>query len=301
LIHQALIYDSEDEYLSAMLPFVLDGLESADRVLVVTKQEHAEALKAALGADAGALDFRDAEAWYIAAPRTARAYRQYLAEHANGRQVRVVGEPVWKGRSPAAVREWVRYEAMVNVAFAEAPAWIVCPYDAREVSPEIVEHALHTHPELVDRTENRDYLDPVSLCALLDDAELEPPGEPPFELEFTDSVSGVRTLVTTEAAAAGVHWERIPELVLAVNEIAGNAIRHGGGTGRIRTWAETGSFVCEISDSGPGIDDPLNGYLEPEGGEAEAGGLWVSRQLAELLEIRADSSGTTVRIHTALA
>jgi anti-sigma regulatory factor (Ser/Thr protein kinase) len=300
VIHQALIYDSKDEFLSATLPFVRDGIESSEPVLVVTKQENAEPLRAALGADAGAIDFRDAEAWYSAAPRTVRAYRQYVAEHANGKHVRVVGEPVWEGRSPAAVREWVRYEALVNLAFAEAPAWIVCPYDSSEVPAEIVRRALQTHPALADETENRDYLDPVSLCAILDSAELEAPGEPHFELEFTDSVAGVRTLVTAEAAAAGVHWERLPELVLAVNEIAGNAIRHGGGTGRIRTWTEAGSFVCEVSDSGPGIDDPLHGYLEPLGGEAEAGGLWVSRQLAELLEVRADSSGTTVRIHTAL-
>lgn len=302
LIHQALLYESQDEFLASTLPFVLEGARAGDRVLVVAKEDNVEALRNAAGDEGAQMQFRDALAWYGSPVRTLQAYGQFIDTHKNGGRVRVVGEPPWHGRSPAAVREWVRYEAIINVALARTSAWIVCPYDATELPAWIVSHALATHPEVVDEPEATEcsyYLDARALCERLDRTALEPPGGTPEELEFEGSVSGVRSLVTSEAAAAGVHWERIPELVLAVNEIAKNAIRHGGGRGRIRAWIEQDRFVCEISDTGPGMRDPLLGYLEPgEGGDE--GGLWVSRQLAELLEVRSDSAGTTIRIHTSL-
>jgi anti-sigma regulatory factor (Ser/Thr protein kinase) len=280
---------------------VLAGTHAGDRVLVVAKSANVAALRDAAGDEGAEVQFRDAEAWYRSPLRTLEAYGQFIGTHQNGGRVRVVGEPPWHGRSPAAVREWVRYEAVINLALARSSAWIVCPYDAVELPAEIVSHALSTHPELADgpeATESSYYLVARAVCERLDRSPLEPPTGTPEELEFEGNVAGVRTLVTSEAAAAGVHWERLPELVLAVNEIAKNAIRHGGGRGRIRTWVEPHSFVCEISDAGPGLPSPLIGYLDGEDGDE--GGLWVSRRLADLLEVRSDSAGTTVRIHMSL-
>jgi anti-sigma regulatory factor (Ser/Thr protein kinase) len=299
--HQALLYESQDDFLSSVVPFVLGGAQAGDCVLVVAKSDNAEALRDALGDEGGEVQFRDAETWYRSPLRTLQAFGQFVDTHQNGGRVRVVGEPVWHPRSPAAVREWVRYEAIINVALAGSSAWVVCPYDAAELPAEIVSHALATHPELADcpeATESSYYLDARALSERLDRSPLEPPTGTPEELEFERSVAGVRTLVTSEAAAAGVHWERLPELVLAVNELAKNAVRHGGGRGRLRTWVEPHSFVCEISDNGPGLPETLLGYLESEGGDE--GGLWVSRRLADLLEVRSDSAGTTVRLHTSL-
>ena len=38
--------------------------------------------------------------------------------------------------------------------------------------------------------------------------------------------------------------------MLAVNEIATNSIRHGGGRGTLRVWQERGSLICEVRDAG---------------------------------------------------
>ena len=57
------------------------------------------------------------------------AYHRYVS-HADSDRVRIVGEPVWSTLSAAAVTEWTRYESLLNVELALAPAAILCPYDA---------------------------------------------------------------------------------------------------------------------------------------------------------------------------
>ena len=52
-------------------------------------------------------------------------------------------------------------------------------------------------------------------------------------------------------------------MLLATNEVFANARRHGGGADMLRAGSAGGRFVCEISDRGPGLDDPTAGYLPP--------------------------------------
>ena len=43
------------------------------------------------------------------------------------------------------------------------------------------------------------------------------------------------------------------------SELATNAVRHGGGSGRLRLWTDDQVLVCEVSDTGAGITDPNPG------------------------------------------
>ena len=38
--------------------------------------------------------------------------------------------------------------------------------------------------------------------------------------------------------------------MLAVDELAANSIRHGGGRGVVRLWTEDGALVCDVRDRG---------------------------------------------------
>jgi hypothetical protein len=60
----------------------------------------------------------------------------------------VVGDPVWAARSAAEITAWFRYESLVNLAFASAPATIVCPYDTRTVPDDVIADARRTHPDV---------------------------------------------------------------------------------------------------------------------------------------------------------
>jgi anti-sigma regulatory factor (Ser/Thr protein kinase) len=86
------------------------------------------------------------------------------------------------------------------------------------------------------------------------------------------------------------------DLLVAAGEIFENARRHGGGVSRVRAGVTEGWFVCEIEDSGPGLDDPVAGFLPPRPEQARGEGLWVARRLVRRLELIDRKPGLTVRL-----
>jgi hypothetical protein len=109
---------------------------------------------------------------------------------------------------------------------------LICPYDTRELPPEIIEHARSTHPEIVAPQGSRvseAYEDPHAFCRRLDSRVERPEGDPTIVLEFDlADLRGMRRMVTAMAVDCGLPGSRADELALAVNEIASNAVVHGG-------------------------------------------------------------------------
>jgi DNA-binding NarL/FixJ family response regulator len=149
-LHEALVYSTVDEFLAATVPFIREGLEEAEPLLVVTKEANLSALRETLDIDAGGVDLVDRAGMYRSPPQSIEAYDRYVRtrlEEGAGR-VRIIGEPVWPSTSARAVAEWKRYESALNVAWASTPSWVVCPYDANELPDDIVSDAKRTHPVL---------------------------------------------------------------------------------------------------------------------------------------------------------
>lgn len=65
----------------------------------------------------------------------------------------------------------------------------------------------------------------------------------------------LRRAVLAEAVADGMPVDRANDVVLAVHELAANAVRHGGGAGRLRMEAAFGELHCHVSDGGWGDAD----------------------------------------------
>src|SRR4051812_21306970 len=64
-----------------------------------------------------------------------------------GTSARGIGEPAWPGRGAAELCECHRHEALLNVAFADAPAFrLLCPYDADGLPAADLQRARTTHP-----------------------------------------------------------------------------------------------------------------------------------------------------------
>jgi anti-sigma regulatory factor (Ser/Thr protein kinase) len=57
-----------------------------------------------------------------------------------------------------------------------------------------------------------------------------------------------------------------------------------------------GRFVCEVTDGGPGLDDPFAGYLPRNSRGDRGAGLWVARQLTWRVDLLTSSHGLTVRL-----
>ncbi len=297
LIHQALLYEDAQQFLSAILPFITDGLDRGEPVLAVTTKSNSSMLRGELGQAAADVEFVDPVRWYDAPGRTLAACHRYVQERRDKHErVRVIGEPVWTGWDSFETVGWKRFEASLNIAFATAPAWMICSYDQRLVPPEVVADARRTHPQLTGGQRCADYSDPTDYCA-----ELQPDLPPAPEggyvaVQFDGDPAPVRRFAATQAARLGLPAARLDDLVVAINEVATNAIRHGAGAGQVRIWRDGRYLLCEVFDAGHAVDG-LFGYLPPIP-ESEGGhGLWITRQLCDLVEIRTRPAGTTVRLY----
>jgi anti-sigma regulatory factor (Ser/Thr protein kinase) len=105
----------------------------------------------------------------------------------------------------------------------------------------------------------------------------------------------LRVAVAEHAPQVGLTEDRVDELVVIAHELASNAVRHGGGGGRLRLWNSLGRAFCQVSDDGPGMTDPARAGLERAPLYATDGrGLWIVRQLADEVEVRSGPQGTVV-------
>ena len=108
-----------------------------------------------------------------------------------------------------------------------------------------------------------------------------------------DGLVALRSAVAAHADRLGLPVERIPELVLVAHELASNAVRHGGGTGRVRIWRDDGSVACEISDTGPGLPTPpADDYGRPAVDALGGRGLWLAFHLCDEFTVTSDGAGT---------
>jgi transcriptional regulator with XRE-family HTH domain len=146
--HRLLTYESDEEYLEGTVPFIAEGLEQSHTQLVVAAPPQVAILRESLDDRADHVEFADSADWYSSLAGALNRYRAFVKEkvEAGATWVRVVGDPVWAGRSDAESAAWFRYESLVNLAFAAAPATIVCAYDASSFSEEVISFARVTHP-----------------------------------------------------------------------------------------------------------------------------------------------------------
>jgi serine/threonine-protein kinase RsbW len=90
--------------------------------------------------------------------------------------------------------------------------------------------------------------------------------------------------------------DRAGDLVLALDEIIANAQEHGRPPISVRAWTD-GRLVVEVSDVGAGFDRALVWKTHPPPPLGRRGrGLWIIRQLTDLVAINSGEDGTTVRI-----
>lgn len=287
LRHDAFVYDSDQEFAERIAPFAEEGIEQGAAVVTITTRSNCGLLRDVLGDASEHVSFVDRDQWYVRPAHTVAGYHRTVrrALMAGAPGVRVVGE-VQFGTSPEEWAEWTAYESVLNRAFADQPAWIVCPYDARVLPDQVLEGAAHTHgPEHDDPTEFVRALTPQPL-----------PLSGLRTIPFDDDPREVRSRLARELAAERVPPARAEELVLAAGEIMVNAQRHGAAPRELRVGTVDGRFVCEVTDCGPGIDDPLAGYLPPRVAGHDGAGLWVARQLTDRLELISSADGLTVRL-----
>jgi anti-sigma regulatory factor (Ser/Thr protein kinase) len=121
------------------------------------------------------------------------------------------------------------------------------------------------------------------------------------ELKFTGvDLRTLRRFVSEQARDVSFEEGRVEDLVLAVNELATNSVRHGGGLGVARIWREGDTLLCEVLDGGH-IEDPSVGRVCPTPDQHTGRGLWLVNRLCDSVQIGSSSAGSVVRVHMRLA
>jgi two-component sensor histidine kinase len=97
-----------------------------------------------------------------------------------------------------------------------------------------------------------------------------------LDQEFdTAALAGLREAVLGYATACGMPGDRAIDVMLAVHELAANAVRHGPGHGQLRLHVTASTLRCEVSDPGPSSRD---GRAGGTGGQAPGAVPWPVEQ-----------------------
>ena len=128
-LHEAVLYDSDEEFLGVVVPFLQEGAAVGEPCLVALGASTTGLVRAAVGNTTG-LTFLDDR--YDRPASVIRSNRDLFAAHvADGAsRIRVASEVPHPGVG-APWDGWARYEAAVNHAYAEFPLWGLCAYDTR--------------------------------------------------------------------------------------------------------------------------------------------------------------------------
>ncbi len=292
--HECLFYDGVDEFVEALLPFVLDGLALHQPVMVAVVEPRASALRAALGPDADHVVFADMASLGANPARIIPAW-QIFADRAGGPS-RGVGEPIWAGRRPAEVLESQLHEALLNLAPGPStPLWLVCPYDVGALDPLAIQEARRSHPT---HTVGDGSVDNIAYGGVSRARDMFATRLPePTGRVITLSVGGdgdVAVQLLRHAAAAGLTARRSATLAAAVDALTSTASVRDV---TVRVWREQSALMCQVDDPVV-LDDPLVGRSTTMPTDGPERGIRLANELCDLVQVRSGAAGTAVRLHS---
>jgi hypothetical protein len=298
--HEALLWRGRDDFAQALVPFVSDGLDAGEAVMVALVPEHADWVRAGLGARASMVQFVDMAKLGKNPARIIPAWQAFLSHHCgDGRPARGIGEPIWAGRRPEEVLECQLHEALLNLSVdPELPFWLVCPYDQEHLDGSILAEAHRSHPAITSGSSyhgSPDYGGHPHADAIFT-TELAPIPDHPVELTATAfNARDVFAFVASQAASAGLWSDTVVNLADVVRGLAFAGLKRGAALAEVRVWDRPGSFVCEVADTSV-IEDHLAGRRAPDSDQDDP--LWWANSVCDLVQTRSGASGTTIRLHT---
>jgi anti-sigma regulatory factor (Ser/Thr protein kinase) len=295
--HDLFPYDNDDRMVGTMAPFLESGLAEGEAVIVILDRRKWELLADGLESDADTISYIDRDSFYQRPEAAIAGYDRTLREliSRGAKSVRAFAE-LPRCETEREWDAWIAYEATVNRALAHHPFWVTCGYDKREMPEPLLESGFETHPCVLsdDRAPSPRYHDPEVVVGSHTPTPVPITGL--HALPTYGDARGFRECLSAELEAAGVSPLESQNMLIAAGEVLANARQHGGGPRSVRVGRVGDRFACEISDAGPGIGDPLVGFVPPHPGHVGGAGMWVARQLTRQLELVPSQQGFSVRL-----
>jgi anti-sigma regulatory factor (Ser/Thr protein kinase) len=299
LNHYGLLYRRREDLVDRLAAFIMAGLDAGEPVLAALPTENLAALGRQLPRDHPDLELADMS---VAGRNPGRILPWMLhafAREAQGRRVRIIGEPIWQARSANEYAACVQHEALINVALAELNVTALCPYDVSTLSSQALQDAEFTHPAMEDEDggwrSGHSYPQAYHAHTLFGTQLAEPP-RAAERLWFGDlDLRIVREHIRAVGVRAGMRDHDLAMLQLAVTEAATNAVEHGGGSGVLRTWIDGEHLVSDVLSPAP-LQRLLAGRTMVEHTSVRGRGLLMINQLCDLVRLHVGPSGTAVRM-----
>lgn len=298
--HAALQYASTDEFMTGAAEFLDAGLDQGEPVLVSVPLPEIGLLRTRLDNRAHRVDWADMAEVGASPGRIVAFMDDFVTAHA-GRPVRYLQGLVWAARTAAEQTEAIRHEALINLAFADAPIRVLCTYDSARLRPGVIRSAMATHPLLLrdgHAAPSPVYTARTALPSAYNRPLPRPPADVPA-LAYRADLTAARAYAARQASRIGLPPARVLDLVLAVGELAANTLRHTDAGGALAIWAAGSELLCQVQDTGH-ITDPLAGRRRPAANASNGHGLWVVNQLCDLVELRSGPGRTVIRLHMRL-
>jgi len=304
-VHRAAYYTSSEHLVRVAVPIVEAALSQDLPVAVITSAATERRLREVLGGSAGLIHLPPPHArlrgsGQAAISQRARELRE-LTDWAGPAVVLAEHHPHRAGIHPSA---WLEADAANNLALAALPITMTCLYPTdypTGLEPETVSASVRwNHPELISADgsirENPDVRSPAEVLTMYPVPAPAPLGPPDRELTFTPwQLIDLRAAVAEETDGLALGQCNTQDFVLAVNEVAGNAVEHGYGVGLLQMWRRPDRLICEVHDSGS-LREPLPGLRPPHPSGQRGRGMWIARQLCDQLHVWSDVRGTHVRL-----
>ena len=299
LRHLALFYRDQSERRAKILSFVRAGLARGEPSLIALPGDEARLLSEELGGEPGELQWFDMTDMGGNPARIIPELRSFIDKHV-GQRVLVAAEAVWPGRSPAEIREATRHEALVNLAFTDARATMLCAYDVTRLASSAVADARCTHPEHLASGGPQTAAGhaPAFQIPAGCDQPLPPPPAAAETLAYDTDLAPVRRLVESHIRRTTLGADRAADLILAASEVAANTLGHARSGGTLQVWHDETEILCQAHDQG-WITDPLAGRVR-RGPDGRGHGLYLVNHVCDLVELRTGPAGTTIRMHMRL-
>jgi anti-sigma regulatory factor (Ser/Thr protein kinase) len=307
--HAALIVDSDESLRACLAPALRRCLDRDLPVMMVVGAHTERVVRAELGEHGDRMSWHQPGAFYQRLGFAFEGLRRLLsAQHAAGQRIHLFTEPdVAAGTEPAGpvdrVADYLSYEAARNEVYAPYGSPVTCLWDSRRHPAPIIEdvRSMHSH-EITEAGSvvNAGYVPPADHFAAGNHFPLlSPPAATELDLTLADidDLPLLRTAVESRPTRRSFPPAAAGDVVIAVGEVAGNGLIHGAPPVRVRGWSVAGVFVVQVDDAGGLPLPPAAGYYPPTMRQKDGRGLWLARQLADVITAHTAAGTTSVRLH----
>ncbi|MBV9652247.1 MAG: sensor histidine kinase [Pseudonocardiales bacterium] len=297
--HVAVLYGSDAQLRNLLLPYLAGALGRREEVLVVISVTAERVLRDALGDAADSVQWGGPGLSYERLGRMFGAFSDYLEQrHRAGVPAHVIAEPD-PDISYDRLSQYLRHLSMANEVYAAYGCPMLFLWDERRYPHEVMAHVRAVHPLLFDSgglVINAEY------CAPPDYLAANVPSVPavPIDLDLDvllyspDGLALLRRRLRSWGTDAALGDRDTDDIVIAVDEIATNALEHGQPPARVRGWSTADAVFIRVDDHGRVGIPQTTGYVRPRTDARRGRGVWMARHLADVLTTHHSPTGTTV-------